>query len=157
MEQQLAGEHPYSYVENNPVTFVDPLGLQTQHTINPISECERKCGDCIDRSKEKAEKLMKLKFGTVPHRQDYYNAVAHCTAACIIARDCPLECFDVIQRREHGIGLGWIDPRLEDQEMDFINNGIGLALSFLGGQCIDQCIKNAHLLKYRIYSGGKSW
>ena len=30
LEEQLAGEHPYSYCQNNPTTYIDPLGLQVK-------------------------------------------------------------------------------------------------------------------------------
>ncbi len=34
-DQIYAGEHPYAYAANNPVTYVDPEGLQPRQTVPP--------------------------------------------------------------------------------------------------------------------------
>jgi RHS repeat-associated protein len=40
MEEMLAGEHPYAYCENNPITYVDPSGNQAVAIIGGIAAAD---------------------------------------------------------------------------------------------------------------------
>jgi RHS repeat-associated protein len=143
--EETGGVNLYGFLYNDPLNWIDPLGLEGSVDFKARAQCLCKCGwlKC-DTARKLGERALEEARKRFPSDDSLHNgpgdAWRHCYWSCMMGDVIGKRCARIIGNAYEDSGDRHGQPP-DEREMDDHNNRVGRSLAGKPGSCKDLCQK----------------
>jgi len=143
--EEAGGINLYGFLYNDPLNWIDPLGLEGSVDFKARAQCLCKCGwlKC-DTARKLGERALEEARKRFPSDDSLHNgpgdAWRHCYWSCMMGDVIGKRCARIIGNAYEDSGDRHGQPP-DEREMDDHNNRVGRSLAGKPGSCKDLCQK----------------